>query len=1542
MAVQRRVWWLAAVMLVASAGARATTPIMPLDEVKAGMKGHGLTVWHGTAIESFDLTVIGVLRGFDLQMDMILIRIDSGPVVTQKYNIVAGMSGSPIYIDGKLIGALAYGWEFQTTPVAGVTPIEQMLEHYNPRHPVAQAARARRAAAHTAAGLDLAAGLDPAPQPAPRAAAEGVLRAVDGPITVGGRSFREVQVAANHREAAGWVSLRPDLGVLTPVSSPLLVSGVPRSALGLLKQIFEPYNLEPMLAESAAAMPAMPAAAGDVDFRPGQAVGVALATGDIEFVGIGTLTYRDGDTVLAFGHPMMSLGACELPMTTAYITTVLPGLQETTKMGVSMKAIGTISQDRPTCIGGVVGKVAETIPLTYDLKDISRGADRAFRFKAARAPQLTEMICAMLLQGAMQNVAGKLFDGVMKSRIEIACLNGKGGAPVKIMRENSFDTKLGGPMGMNLPLFDLFTTLSALRMNPWGEAPVQSVDVSLEFASDSHLANIDRVQASKQVVRPGQTIDVTLYLKPYGAKAKPLTLPLKVPENAPVGRMIVVFIGGSNGSTLRPELNPDPAPKDVPSLINYLNSTVRNDSLLVEMVMPTHGLEFSGRILPDLPDPVAQALVTSQAEGVGDRRDVVERTVTTEGVIAGVNAIALDVVGEDGKIKADSGDVPTVDLGGGDANGAANGPMGGLTMAAQRQAKAVLGEAAEDGELTWLNTAPWADGVPAAMVRAALTHALASAPRWKSLFRPAATTARPRPAAEQPTADAPAADHPDGPPDVTGQLDLKKPPRLPDYKELDDVASGKLGANEAAGGENDEDNTEGGEEGGAVARPVKFWTLATAEDVRGGRFEGTFADNDGTVALAPAVSSLGRPEADRAWSVLPRPDGSVMVGSWGAKAKLQRLAGGKIETWAELDDAGLTALAALPDGSIAAGGSPSGRIYKISGPDKVEVLTKLGEPYVWSLAPDGHGGLFAATGNNGRVYQIDAKGVAKVILTVGDRHVTALAVAPDGGFYAGTFPGGKIYRWRNGQVQTVFQTEDVGVMGLAATPAGPLFVGCAGGKLYKVAADGASEQLLDDGEGDVYALGSIGDDVYAALSSPGRILRLSGAGDQRAQVYQTDEPYVVGLTANAKDAVYATVAASGEVVRLSLGSGERGSYTSEVHDAGMVARWGLVRWSQTLSGQGVISVQTRTGNTSEPDAAWSPWSTENTGATGAQVTSPPGRYVQVRLNFYGRPGDTARLQRLDLAYRTLNRAPVVQFGEPAAGAVVHETVKVTWKSGDPDDDDLTTTVYYAPAGSDKWTEIEKGDDEGGDTDADGGAKPAKPAKPGADAKPGGDKKPAAGAKSDHPKPKASNGAVPGVKSPGGESVEPAGVGDPTAPPTAPGAVKPHQRHHAPASAGGGDKGDKKGKAEELTLNDDSIDWDTTDVPDGSYVVKVVVSNAKRNPDDPKTTEVRSKPFVVVNSLPYALFQAPAKPAPLPATFKFGADGAWLASAEYKFDDDDDWSAWLPVEGLLNRRFEEFKAPAAPTEAGDHVLHMRVRDAAGNVLTLDWPFTVAEK
>ncbi|NUP98627.1 MAG: hypothetical protein HUU35_02105, partial [Armatimonadetes bacterium] len=802
----------------------------------------------------------------------------------------------------------------------------------------------------------------------------------------------------------------------------------------------------------------------------------------------------------------------------------------------------------------------------------------------------------------------------------------------------------------------------------------------------------------------------------------------------------------------------------------------------------------------------------------------------------------------------------------------------------------------------------------------------------------AAARPEPRQSGEAPAGD----DDPEEsePPDVTDDLKLKKPPATPTWNELDALKKGDLAAGEAPSGETSEDgkSDDDDDDDEPLARPVSVWTVNETDDFAAGRFEGTFLGSDGTVGLAPKVRSLGKPEAERLWSALPMPDGSVFVGSWSSEARVYRVTEGKTELWLETDDVGLVAMAPLPDGSLVVGGIPSGRLYRVTGAGKYTVWADLDELYIWELLPDGKGGLYAATGNHGRVYHLDAAGKATVVLQSSERHVLSLASAGNG-LYAGTYPLGKVYRIDAEGVETVFETPAGAVLSLVAMPNGNLYVGEAGsGKIHLVEPDGHTREVAGAEEANTFALTLVDDSVYAATGRPGRLLRIQG--DVTAQLYESDEPFLLDLAAASDSSLVGIVAGSGEVLRLGLNDSTRGVYTSPVKDAEMRARWGVLRWRSDCGAGSAVTVETRSGNTSIPDSAWSPWSPTLVESGGSAVTSPPARYIQFRAIFDGGPGLTCRLDRLDLLYRTLNRPPVLNLKSPEAGSVVSKKVEVEWEAEDPDEDELHFDVFYAPVGSDEWQKIEAADEDEDESDDEGEAA--------TDDEEGGEEEPA---DSDDASDDDDAAATTTAKASG------------AAPWAARGLLAVHQRpaqaeaakeaepvksaKEADAKEEATPNGDDEAEAgeadeeeadKEERLVEDSITWDTSKLPDGLYRIRVLAHDEKRNPDDPKTVERISKPFRVDNSGPYLEPAAVADQAP-PAELLVVEEATWLSSAEYRFDDDE-WRAIVPADGIFDSRRETLRRPDLPTEAGEHSFVLRVRDAAGNLSRFEWRFTVA--
>lgn len=293
-------WFIIALMiaLMPLSAAYAAPDIMPLDEVKIGMRGIAKTVVLGTKIESFNVEVLGVMKQQSSAGDLILVKA-SGSVIDRTGGIVQGMSGSPVYIDGKVVGAIAYGWPLKDHTITMVTPIENMLKLLN---------------------------MPQSTNSSPDALEKAEMKA-------------EAKAA------------------------PLMVSGLSEQALGMLSNHLKPYQLVPYAIGEA------PQGLEFPPLEPGSSIGVQLVRGDVSVEAIGTVTYMEGNKVLAFGHPFLRRGSAEYFMTNAYIFTTLSGLDSGIKMGTTGNLIGVINQDRTSGIAGEVATYPAIIPLRATVYD---------------------------------------------------------------------------------------------------------------------------------------------------------------------------------------------------------------------------------------------------------------------------------------------------------------------------------------------------------------------------------------------------------------------------------------------------------------------------------------------------------------------------------------------------------------------------------------------------------------------------------------------------------------------------------------------------------------------------------------------------------------------------------------------------------------------------------------------------------------------------------------------------------------------------------------------------------------------------------------------------------------------------------------------------------------------------------------------------------------------------------------------------------------------------------------------------------------------
>ncbi|HEY7445007.1 MAG TPA: SpoIVB peptidase S55 domain-containing protein, partial [Vicinamibacterales bacterium] len=304
----------------------AATEFMPIDQVKPGMVGVGRTVFEGSKIEEFKVHVLGVIRNvIGPRRDLILARLEGGPLATT--GVIAGMSGSPVYIDGKLVGAVSYSLgQFSREPIAGITPIAEMIE--------ATSTDAKRPPMAQRASLD---------GPITHESLAAALRVAFSWVRPFAERPGDVQVLGG----ADFGSLTPQVGtMLRPIASPLAMGGFNNEVATLVSTMFSGTPLLPVVGGTAA----VAAADEPKPLQPGDAFGIDLINGDLTLGSTGTVTHVDGTRLYGFGHPLYNLGPTKFPLTRAYVHTLIPSLAASVKLASSGATIGTIEQDRATAV----------------------------------------------------------------------------------------------------------------------------------------------------------------------------------------------------------------------------------------------------------------------------------------------------------------------------------------------------------------------------------------------------------------------------------------------------------------------------------------------------------------------------------------------------------------------------------------------------------------------------------------------------------------------------------------------------------------------------------------------------------------------------------------------------------------------------------------------------------------------------------------------------------------------------------------------------------------------------------------------------------------------------------------------------------------------------------------------------------------------------------------------------------------------------------------------------------------------------------------
>jgi hypothetical protein len=561
----------------------AQTTQMGVEDIRPGMVGIGRTVFEGTRVEEFKVHVLGVLENvIGTHRNLILARLEGGPLANT--GVIAGMSGSPVYIDGKLIGAVSYALgQFSKEPIAGITPIAEMTDAtaFNSVRPAA--AKVHVDFPLTRENLDAA-----------------FRRALNWNRPFADRPGDAALVGAN---AINGVSGAEIGTLLRPIATPLMMSGFEPSVSDLLSGAFGAQGFIPTGRGTMARAGENPY---EGPLKPGDAIGVMLVSGDLELGATGTVTHVDGDKVYAFGHPLYNLGPTAFPMTRAYVYTVLPSFASSLKVSTTGEIIGSFLQDRAVAIAGKLGPGPKMIPVTLTLDSAGRGTPkRTFHFQVANDQMFTPLMAAASITSTL---------GAYERQYGVATFHVTGTAKLVNHDAVVFDNIFSGTEPSVNAATYVAAPIAALLGNDYEKVDIDSLDLTISSTEEPRTATLERVWIDDQRPRAGRTVPLKVLLRTYRGDDEIRTIPIDIPANTSGTLSLLVADGGRLGQIEQRETRSS-QPRSVDQIVRTLNRSRRGNVIYVKLLGSEPGAVVKGEPLTALPPSVLGVLESDRSNG---------------------------------------------------------------------------------------------------------------------------------------------------------------------------------------------------------------------------------------------------------------------------------------------------------------------------------------------------------------------------------------------------------------------------------------------------------------------------------------------------------------------------------------------------------------------------------------------------------------------------------------------------------------------------------------------------------------------------------------------------------------------------------------------------------------------------------------------------------------------------------------------------------------------------------------------------------------
>lgn len=593
-----------------AAAATANGPaLFALEDLRPGMKGTARTVFSGTEPEEFGVEILGVLPGFPgPRQSSIIARLTGANV--EKTGVFAGMSGSPVYIDNKLVGAIAFSFPFSKEPIAGITPIQQMIDIFEKGS--GQATRAHE----------------------PRAVSFAQLASTEWKPTLPKQSITSTSLIA---PVSAGSPLLPLLGQqMTPIATPVVFSGISQESLQMFAPQLMANGLLPVSGAGGSAGITPLAKATEKTLASGTSVSVQLVRGDYSIAASGTVTLRDGNRIYAFGHPFLSLGASDMPMSETAVVTVIPNVNNSFKLSVPGAMMGSISQDRASGVFGELGQAPKMIPVKINLHT-SRDRSETFNYEIANDSFLTPLLLNITVFNTITSSERALGDSTITIK---GAINVKGQEPVEV------DRRFSAGNSPILAAGSVAGPMSSLLGSGFDDVQIEGVTLDISSSDSKYAGTLERIALSKTEARRGERIEVQAYVRTESGKQFVQRIPVQIPEDAIPGQLLV-FVG-DGGALQEGSAAKAFVPQDLGQLVRAINKVKKSDRLYVKLFRITPGAVIGTSELPNLPPSMVATLNSDRTSG-GYTPTVLSPVYEmelppAEFVISGQQLIGLDIV----------------------------------------------------------------------------------------------------------------------------------------------------------------------------------------------------------------------------------------------------------------------------------------------------------------------------------------------------------------------------------------------------------------------------------------------------------------------------------------------------------------------------------------------------------------------------------------------------------------------------------------------------------------------------------------------------------------------------------------------------------------------------------------------------------------------------------------------------------------------------------------------------------------------------------